>query len=54
MNAIIFAQDALTHAIKTTYDNCPLKTLSAPFLEKIILDQVKRALTNVEWVKWMV
>ena len=42
-----------THAIKTTYDNCPLKTISAPFLEEIILDQVKRALTNVEWVQRM-
>lgn len=42
-----------THAIKTTYDNCPLKTISAQFLEEIILDQVKRALTNVEWVKRM-
>ena len=42
-----------THAIKTTYDNCPLKTISAPFLEEIILDQVKRALTNIEWVQRM-
>ena len=40
-----------THAIKTTYDNCPLKTISAPFLEEVILDQVKRALTNIEWVQ---
>jgi site-specific DNA recombinase len=42
-----------THAIKTTYDNCPLKTISAPFMEEIILEQVKRALTNVEWVQKM-
>jgi site-specific DNA recombinase len=42
-----------THAIKTTYDNCPLKTINAQFLEEIILDQVKRALTNVEWVQHM-
>jgi site-specific DNA recombinase len=42
-----------THAIKTTYDNCPLKTINAQFLEEIILDQAKRALTNVEWVQRM-
>jgi len=42
-----------THAVKTTYDNCPLKTINAQFLEEIILDQVKRALTNVEWVQRM-
>ncbi len=40
-----------THAIKTTYDNCPLKTISAPFLEEIIMEQVRRSLTNVEWVQ---
>lgn len=40
-----------THAIKTAYDNCPLKTISAPFMEDIILEQVKRALTNVEWIQ---
>ena len=42
-----------THAVKTTYDNCPLKTINAQFLEDIMLDQVKRALTNVEWVQRM-
>jgi site-specific DNA recombinase len=42
-----------THAIKTSYDNCPLKTINAQFLEDIILDQAKRALTNVEWVQRM-
>jgi site-specific DNA recombinase len=42
-----------THAVKTTYDNCPLKTINAQFLEDIILDQVRRSLTNVEWVQRM-
>jgi site-specific DNA recombinase len=42
-----------THAVKTTYDNCPLKTINAQFLEDIILAQVKQSLTNVEWAQRM-
>ena len=40
-----------TKAIKKSYAECELKTISAPLLEEIILDQAKRALTNIEWVQ---
>ena len=39
-----------TKAVKRGYSECELKTISAPLLEDIILDQAKRALTNIEWV----
>lgn len=40
-------------AVKKSYDMCPLKTISAPLLEDLVLDQVKRVLTSKEWLNRM-
>jgi len=39
-----------TRAIKNGYSSCPLKTVSAPILEEVILGYVRRILTNTEWL----
>lgn len=39
-----------TQAVKKGYSECPLKTISAPLLEDIVLDYVRRILTNTEWL----
>lgn len=36
-------------AVKKSYDDCPLKTVSAGLLEDIVLDQVKRVIARPEW-----
>ena len=40
-------------AIKKSYADCPLKTISAPLLEDIVLDQARRVLTGTEWINRM-
>ncbi len=39
-----------TQAVKKGYRECPLKTISAPLLEDIVLDYVRRILINTEWL----
>ena len=38
-----------TRAVKKSYDDCPLKTVSAHMIEEIVVDQVRRLLTQPEW-----
>lgn len=38
-----------TQATKKSYDDCPLKTISAPLLEEVIVDQMRRLLSRPEW-----
>ncbi len=40
-----------TQAVKKSYDECPLKTVSAPLLEAVIVDQMRRLLARPEWAK---
>ncbi len=40
-------------AVKKSYSVCPLKTISAPLLEEVVLDQTRRVLTSTEWVNRM-
>ena len=40
-----------TQAVKKSYDDCPIKTLSAPLLEGVIIEQIRRILTRPEWSK---
>lgn len=40
-----------TQAVKKSYDDCPIKTLSAPLLEGVIIEQMRRILTRPEWSK---
>lgn len=40
-------------AVKKSYSVCPLKTISAPLLEEVVLDQTRRVLTSTEWVSRM-
>lgn len=37
--------------MKKSYDDCPIKTLSAPLLEGVIIEQMRRILTRPEWSK---
>lgn len=39
-----------TQATKHGYEVCPLKTISAPLLEEVVLGYVRRILTNTEWL----
>lgn len=38
-----------TKAVKRSYADCPLKTVSAPLLEEVVVDQVRRLLSRPEW-----
>ncbi|MGE3769503.1 MAG: recombinase family protein [Bdellovibrionales bacterium] len=40
-----------TQAVKKSYGECPLKTVSAPLLEAVIVDQMRRLLARPEWAK---
>jgi len=40
-------------ANKTYYDNCTLKSVSAPLLEEVVMGQAKRVLTSTEWINRM-
>ncbi len=40
-------------SIKKGAKTCPVKTISAPLIEEIILDRLARLLTNAEWVSQM-
>ena len=40
-------------AVKKGYSECPLKTISAPLLEDIILDRARSVLTSTEWLNRM-
>lgn len=40
-----------TQAVKKSYGECPLKTVSAALLEAVIVDQMRRLLARPEWAK---
>lgn len=40
-----------TQAVKKSYDDCPIKAVSAPILENVIIEQMRRMLSRPEWVK---
>ena len=50
-NNKIYRYYVSTQATKHGYASCPLKTISAPILEEVILEYVRRILTNTEWLK---
>ena len=39
-----------TEALKKGAKKCPIRTMSAPIIEEIILDRVRMILTNPEWI----
>jgi len=49
-NNKIYRYYVSTQATKHGYASCPLKTISAPILEEVILGYVRRILTNTEWL----
>lgn len=49
-NNKIYRYYVSTQATKHGYASCPLKTISAPILEEVILRYVRRILTNTEWL----
>jgi site-specific DNA recombinase len=40
-----------TQAVKKSYSDCPIKTISAPILEAVIIEQMRRILSRPEWSK---